>query len=63
MAAERSGKSEAEIAAMQAAEIPAKRFGNAEEFGKACAFLCSAHAGYITGQNLLMDGGLYPSAF
>ena len=40
--------------------IPAKRFGTPREFGKACAFLCSAHAGYITGQNLLIDGGAYP---
>ena len=43
--------------------IPAQRFGTPDEFGAACAFLCSAHAGYITGQNLRMDGGLYPSAF
>lgn len=43
--------------------IPAKRFGNPEEFGKLCAFLASAHAGYITGQNMLIDGGAYPSAF
>jgi 3-oxoacyl-[acyl-carrier protein] reductase len=40
-------------------EVPAKRFGNAEEFGATCAFLCSAHAGYITGANLLLDGGQY----
>ncbi|MDX2104739.1 MAG: SDR family oxidoreductase [Alphaproteobacteria bacterium] len=39
---------------------PAGRFGTAEEFGAACAFLCSVHAGFITGQNLLMDGGAYP---
>ena len=38
---------------------PAKRFGTIEEFGAACAFLCSVHAGYITGQNLLMDGGSF----
>lgn len=37
--------------------IPAKRYGTAEEFGAACAFLCSAHAGFIVGQNLLLDGG------
>lgn len=43
--------------------IPAKRFGEAAEFGAACAFLCSAHAGYITGQNLLIDGGAYPGTF
>lgn len=43
--------------------IPAGRFGQPGEFGKACAFLCSAHAGYITGQNLLIDGGAYPGTF
>ena len=43
--------------------VPAKRFGTADEFGAACAFLCSAQAGYITGQNLLIDGGVYPAAF
>jgi 3-oxoacyl-[acyl-carrier protein] reductase len=43
--------------------IPAKRFGTPEEFGAACAFLCSVHAGYITGQNLLLDGGTFPGAF
>ncbi len=41
----------------QMAAIPANRFGTAEEFGRACAFLCSADAGYIVGQNLLIDGG------
>ena len=45
------------------ATVPAKRFGEPDEFGAACAFLCSAHAGYITGQNLLMDGGVFPGAF
>ncbi len=43
--------------------IPAKRFGTPEEFGKLCAFLASEHAGYITGQNFLIDGGLFPGAF
>lgn len=62
-AAEQAGKSVAEIRAEQAAEIPAQRFGTAAEFGHTCAFLCSRHAGYITGQNILMDGGLYPAAF
>ena len=42
--------------------IPAGRFGNTAEFGAATAFLCSAHAGFITGQNLLMDGGIYPGS-
>ena len=55
-----SGKTVAEvIEAMRAAEN-AGRFGTIEEFGAACAFLCSAQAGYITGQNLLLDGGSYP---
>lgn len=43
--------------------IPGRRFGSIEEFGAACAFLCSAHAGYVTGQNILMDGGAYPGTF
>jgi 3-oxoacyl-[acyl-carrier protein] reductase len=43
--------------------IPAKRFGDPQEFGAACAFLCSAQAGYITGQNLLIDGGAFPGTF
>ena len=40
--------------------IPAQRFGRAEEFGAACAFLCSQQAAYITAQNLLIDGGAFP---
>lgn len=51
------------FAESRAAAIPAGRFGNPEEFGSACAFLCSTHAGYITGQNLLIDGGAFNSAF
>jgi len=43
--------------------IPARRFGNLQEFGAICAFLCSAHAGYMTGQNVLADGGAYPGTF
>jgi 3-oxoacyl-[acyl-carrier protein] reductase len=43
--------------------IPARRFGTPAEFGQACAFLCSAQAGYITGQSILLDGGAYPGAF
>src|SRR5579872_4616589 len=45
------------------ATIPAGRPGTPDEFGAACAFLCSAQAGYITGQNLLVDGGAYPGTF
>jgi 3-oxoacyl-[acyl-carrier protein] reductase len=43
--------------------IPARRFGTPEEFGSVCAFLCSAHAAYITGQNILVDGGAFPGTF
>jgi 3-oxoacyl-[acyl-carrier protein] reductase len=49
--------------AARAATVPARRFGQPDEFGAACAFLCSAQAGYITGQNLLIDGGAFPGAF
>src|SRR5579863_10236729 len=45
------------------ATVPAKRFGQPDELGAACAFLCSAQAGYITGQNILIDGGVFPGAF
>ncbi len=58
--AQKLGKSVEEVTKARAAGNPAKRFGTSEEFGAACAFLCSVHAGYITGQNLLMDGGHYP---
>ena len=63
VAAKRSGQTESVVAAHAMAEIPAKRFGTPAEFGQTCAFLCSAHAAYITGQNILMDGGAYPAAF
>ena len=59
-AAQAQGVGIDKITADDEAAIPAKRFGTPPEFGKACAFLCSAHAGYITGQNLLIDGGAYP---
>ena len=45
------------------ASVPARRLGDPAEFGEACAFLCSAQAGYITGQNLLLDGGAFAGAF
>ncbi len=61
--AERSGQTVEAVAAARAAGIPAKRFGQPEEFGAACAFLCSVHAGYITGQSLLIDGGAVNKAF
>jgi len=62
-AAQSSGQSIEAIAEARRKQNPAQRFGTAEEFGAACAFLCSVHAGYITGQNLLMDGGAYPGTF
>jgi 3-oxoacyl-[acyl-carrier protein] reductase len=62
-AAQRSGLAETVIEERERGTIPAKRFGQAAELGYACAFLCSAHAGYITGQNLVMDGGEYPGTF
>jgi len=58
--AKSSGKTVDELRRARADANPAGRFGTVEEFGDACAFLCSAQAGYITGQNLLLDGGLYP---
>jgi 3-oxoacyl-[acyl-carrier protein] reductase len=63
LAAKRASVSDAEAAARSMANIPAKRFGTPAEFGQTCAFLCSVHAGFITGQNILLDGGAYPAAF
>jgi 3-oxoacyl-[acyl-carrier protein] reductase len=59
----KAGGDETEQKARLAADIPAKRLGTPEEFGKICAFLCSVHTGYLTGQNIPVDGGLYVSAF
>jgi 3-oxoacyl-[acyl-carrier protein] reductase len=61
--AKSQGKSEQEVADARRRTIPAQRFGSAEEFGAVCAFLCSVHAGYLTGQNVLLDGGAYPGTF
>jgi 3-oxoacyl-[acyl-carrier protein] reductase len=63
LAAQRTHLSDAEAAARSMANIPAKRFGTAAEFGQTCAFLCSVHASFMTGQNVLLDGGAYPAAF
>jgi 3-oxoacyl-[acyl-carrier protein] reductase len=52
-----------EAYAERVAAVPARRIGQPDEFGATCAFLCSKHAGYITGQNILMDGGVFPGAF
>jgi len=62
-AAEKSGRPVAEVEAESRAQIPAKRFGTPEEFGELCAFVCSAQASYITGQNFLIDGGVYPGTY
>ena len=60
--ADKAGADFDDFYAKQAATNPAGRFGTAEEFGEACAFLCSAQAGYIVGQNLLLDGGAFRSS-
>jgi 3-oxoacyl-[acyl-carrier protein] reductase len=61
--AKKLGKTAAELAQTRREANPARRFGTIEEFGDACAYLCSAQAGYITGQNLLLDGGSFPGTF
>ena len=61
--AQKSGKGADEIRAARIAEHPAKRLGNPAEFGATCAFLCSQHASYINGQNILIDGGSFPGTF
>jgi 3-oxoacyl-[acyl-carrier protein] reductase len=62
-AATRTGQPLDAVMAKRAAAIPAQRFGHADEFGAVCAFICSVHAGYLTGQNILLDGGAYPGTF
>ena len=62
-AADKTGHSVDDIRRTQQAQIPARRFGNPQEFGAICAFLCSTHAAYITGQNLLADGGAYAGTY
>jgi 3-oxoacyl-[acyl-carrier protein] reductase len=59
-AAQRLGLSVQEVEQRRRSEVPAGRFGEPAELGAACAFLCSAQAGYITGQSLLVDGGAFP---
>ncbi len=61
--AAKAGTSLQAVREAQQASIPARRFGTAQEFGAICAFLCSVHAGYVTGQNVLADGGAYPGTF
>ena len=58
-----NGKPIEQVARERQAQNPAGRFGTAAEFGEVCAFVCSAQAGYITGQNFVLDGGAYPGTF
>jgi len=61
--AKKAGKSFDEVYEQRRQANPSRRYGTAAEFGAYCAFICSVHAGYITGQNLLLDGGAYPGTF
>ena len=61
--AKAAGLSEEQAAAERLRSIPAGRLGDPTEFGDACAYLCSAQASYVTGQNFLIDGGAYPGTF
>jgi 3-oxoacyl-[acyl-carrier protein] reductase len=61
--AQASGQPVDAVVQARAQTIPARRLGRADEFGEVCAFLCSVQAGYLTGQNILLDGGAYPGTF
>lgn len=61
--AKENGRTFDQEVAARTADVPAHRYGRPEEFGATCAFLCSQHAGFITGQNILIDGGLAPTTF
>jgi 3-oxoacyl-[acyl-carrier protein] reductase len=60
---QKTGQSVEALAQARRNVIPARRFGTPEEFGAICAFLCSVHAAYINGQNVLADGGTYPGTY
>jgi 3-oxoacyl-[acyl-carrier protein] reductase len=62
-AAKKTGKDLDSVRQARTKTIPAQRFGTPEEFGAICAFLCSVHASYLTGQNVLADGGAYPGTY
>lgn len=62
-AAKKSGQPIEAVLDARRKGIPAQRFGTPAEFGAACAWLCSVHAGYVTGQNILIDGGAFPGTF
>jgi len=59
-AAAKTGQTIEALAEARKKLAPAQRFGHPDEFGQTCAFLCSQHAGFITGQNILIDGGAFP---
>ena len=61
--AKASGKTVDEVLAARRNANPSGRFGGIDEFGAMCAFLCSSHAGFVVGQNILLDGGAYPGTF
>jgi len=61
--AQKSGQPVEAVREARRKTIPAGRFGTPEEFGALCAFVCSVHAGYMTGQNLLLDGGAYSGTY
>jgi len=61
--AKAAGKDMATLMEAARVAIPAQRFGNPEEFGAVCAFICSVQASYLVGQNILLDGGSYPGTF
>ena len=62
-AAQANGIDVEQISEQRRKNVPAQRFGKPDEFGAYCAFICSAQAGFLTGQNLLLDGGSYPGTF
>jgi 3-oxoacyl-[acyl-carrier protein] reductase len=61
--AKAAGKDVATVKEAARVAIPAQRFGTPDEFGAVCAFICSVHASYLVGQNILLDGGNYPGTF
>jgi 3-oxoacyl-[acyl-carrier protein] reductase len=60
---QKTGRSVDDLAKDRMKTIPAGRFGTPTEFGELCAFVCSAQASYLVGQNLLLDGGMYPGTY
>jgi 3-oxoacyl-[acyl-carrier protein] reductase len=61
--AKAAGRTFDDVYAQMREAIPARRYGTPAEYGALCAFLCSAHAGFVVGQNVLIDGGAFPGTF